>query len=228
MACWMRSWPARGCGKAWGSCCSCIARGPGAQRRRKTCFPSGGREAGEPGQRREAERNQLRKQASKQAGRKEGRGMDRLEYDLEFERPLMELAEEIRVLRHEGGALENPTRLQEALCELGTRTQEIYGQLSAWQTVQVARHRERPRASDYLQLVFDDFVELHGDRCFGDDPALIGGLASFEGETVVVVGHQKGSGARDQQSRNFGMPHPEGYRKASRLMQMAGKFKFPV
>ncbi len=154
--------------------------------------------------------------------------MDRLEYDLEFERPLMELAEEIRVLRHEGGALENPTRLQEALCELGTRTQEIYGQLSAWQTVQVARHRERPRASDYLQLVFDDFVELHGDRCFGDDPALIGGLASFEGETVVVVGHQKGSGARDQQSRNFGMPHPEGYRKASRLMQMAGKFKFPV
>lgn len=154
--------------------------------------------------------------------------MDLLEYDLEFERPLVELAEEIRYMRREGGELENPTRIQEALEELHTRAQEIYANLSPWQTVLVARHRERPRAMDYLHLVFEDFMELHGDRAFGDDPALIGGLASFDKETVLVLGHQKGFGAKDQQFRNFGMPHPEGYRKAYRLMQMAGKFKFPV
>lgn len=154
--------------------------------------------------------------------------MHALEYDLEFEQPLMELAEEIRTMQKEGGALENPTRIQEATEELRTRVQEIYADLSAWQTVQVARHRERPRALDYIRLMFDDFLELHGDRRFGDDPALIGGLATFENETVVVLGHQKGYGAKDQQFRNFGMPHPEGYRKAYRLMHMAAKFKFPV
>lgn len=154
--------------------------------------------------------------------------MHALEYDLEFEQPLMDLAEEIRTMQQEGGELENPTRIQEATEELHTRVQEIYADLSAWQTVQVARHRERPRALDYIRLMFDDFLELHGDRTFGDDPALIGGLATFENETVVVLGHQKGYGAKDQQFRNFGMPHPEGYRKAYRLMQMAAKFKFPV
>jgi acetyl-CoA carboxylase carboxyl transferase subunit alpha len=94
--------------------------------------------------------------------------------------------------------------------------------------VQVARHKKRPRAIDYIHLVFDDFLELHGDRMFGDDTALIGGLATLSGKTVIFLGHQKGYGANDQQFRNFGMPHPEGYRKAYRLMQMAGKFKFPV
>ena len=151
-----------------------------------------------------------------------------MEYDLEFEQPLIEMAEEIRLMSQEGGALENPTRLQKMQEELHTRMQEIYTNLTAWQTVQVARHKERPRATDYIQLIFDNFMELHGDRAFGDDPALIGGLATFEEETVLVLGHQKGYGAKDQQFRNFGMPHPEGYRKAYRLMQMAGKFKFPV
>jgi acetyl-CoA carboxylase carboxyl transferase subunit alpha len=154
--------------------------------------------------------------------------MDSLEYDLEFERPLMELAEKIRVMRLEGEGLDNAMRIQEALEELHTRTQEMYANLTAWQTVLVARHRDRPHTIDYIRLVFDDFTELHGDRAFGDDPALIGGLATFDKKTVLVLGHQKGSGAKDQQFRNFGMPHPEGYRKAYRLMQMAGKFHFPV
>ncbi|MEO7019913.1 MAG: acetyl-CoA carboxylase carboxyltransferase subunit alpha [Ktedonobacteraceae bacterium] len=154
--------------------------------------------------------------------------MRSIEYDLEFEQPLVALTETIRMMYQEGGELENPTRLQEAIGELHTRTQEIYASLSAWQTVQVARHKDRPHASDYIRLLFDDFLELHGDRIFGDDTALIGGLATFNDETVMLLGHQKGYGANDQQFRNFGMPHPEGYRKASRLMQMAGKFKLPV
>lgn len=150
------------------------------------------------------------------------------EYDLEFEQPLAELAREIHVLRQEGGRLENPTRIQEAEEELITQMQEIYSGLNAWQTVQVARHKQRPHASDYIRLIADDFMELHGDRTFGDDPAIIGGLATFYGQTVLFLAHQKGYGAQDQQFHNFGMPHPEGYRKAYRLMQMAGKFKFPV
>lgn len=154
--------------------------------------------------------------------------MNSMEYDLEFEQPLLDLAKEIRLMLQEGGELENPTRIQKAQEALYTQMQEIYTNLNAWQTVQVARHKDRPRATDYIRLAFDDFLELHGDRAFGDDPALIGGLATFNHETVVVLGHQKGYGAKDQQFRNFGMPHPEGYRKAYRLMQMAGKFKFPV
>lgn len=154
--------------------------------------------------------------------------MEPQEYDLEFEQPLAKLAEEIRMMNREGGELENPLRIQEATEELHTRLQEIYSHLNAWQTVQVARHKKRPRAIDYLRLIADNFLELHGDRTFGDDPALLGGLATFNGQTVIFLGHQKGYGAKDQQFRNFGMPHPEGYRKAYRLLQMAGKFKFPV
>lgn len=154
--------------------------------------------------------------------------MELMEYDLEFEQPLAELAQKIRTMRQEGGELENPLRMQAAIEELHTQMQEMYSNLNTWQTVQVARHKERPRALDYAHLIFDDFLELHGDRTFGDDTALIGGLATFHQETVLFLGHQKGHGAKDQQYRNFGMPHPEGYRKAYRLMQMAGKFKFPV
>jgi acetyl-CoA carboxylase carboxyl transferase subunit alpha len=154
--------------------------------------------------------------------------MESWEYDLEFEQPLAELAEKIHILRQEGGRRENPTRIQAAEEELQNRIQEIYSSLNAWQTVQVARHKRRPHASDYIRLLFDDFMELHGDRTFGDDPAIIGGLASFYGQTVLFLGHQKGHEAQNQQVCNFGMPHPEGYRKSYRLMQMAGKFKFPV
>ncbi|GHO48009.1 acetyl-CoA carboxylase carboxyltransferase subunit alpha [Ktedonospora formicarum] len=154
--------------------------------------------------------------------------MEALEFDLEFEKPLMELAKKIRLMQKEKGEPGNPTKLQEAREELSSRLQEIYANLSTWETVQVARHKARPHAADYIHLIFDDFMELHGDRAFGDDAALIGGLATFNAETVIVLGHQKGRGPKEQQLHNFGMPHPEGYRKAYRLMQMAGKFKFPL
>ncbi len=154
--------------------------------------------------------------------------MEPLEYDLEFEAPLEKLAGHIRTMRQEGGDLENPGRIQETIEELHTQVQEIYANLTTWQTIQVARHKDRPRALDYIRLMSDDFMELHGDRAFADDPALIGGLATFQHETVMFLAHQKGRGTKDQQFRNFGMPHPEGYRKAYRLMEMAAKFKFPV
>lgn len=150
-----------------------------------------------------------------------------MDYDLDFEEPLAQLAEEIQILQQEGGNLEYATRLQEAKDELEKRTREIYTRLTPWQTVQVARHKDRPRAADYLHLICDDFLELHGDRTFGDDPAVLAGLATFNGQTAVFISQHKGRGAK-QQLHNFGMPHPEGYRKAYRLMQMAGKFHFPI
>lgn len=100
--------------------------------------------------------------------------------------------------------------------------------LTPWDKVQLARHTQRPRTLDYIRGLCDDFVELHGDRRFGDDAAIVGGVATFEGQTVVLVGHQKGRDARENIRRNFGMPHPEGYRKALRLFQHAEKFGFPV
>lgn len=100
--------------------------------------------------------------------------------------------------------------------------------LTPWDKVQLARHMQRPRTLDYIRGLCDDFVELHGDRRFGDDAAIVGGVATFEGQTVVLVGHQKGRDARENIRRNFGMPHPEGYRKALRLFQHAEKFGFPV
>lgn len=150
-----------------------------------------------------------------------------MKYDLEFEKPLATLAEDIAIMQREGGNLEHATRLQEATNELARRTREIYGKLTPWQTVQVARHKHRPRAADYIRLMCDDFLELHGDRKFGDDPALLAGLATFYEQTVMFICQEKGRGT-EQQAHNFGMPHPEGYRKAYRLMKMAGKFHFPV
>jgi len=107
-------------------------------------------------------------------------------------------------------------------------SREIYGKLSAWQIAQVARHPQRPYSLDYLQTLFTDFEELHGDRLFADDPAIVGGLARFQGQSCVVIGHQKGRDTRERSARNFGMPKPEGYRKALRLMKMAEKFGLPV
>jgi acetyl-CoA carboxylase carboxyl transferase subunit alpha len=105
---------------------------------------------------------------------------------------------------------------------------EIYADLTPWQKVQVARHRERPYTLDYLQWSFSDFVELHGDRRFGDDPAIVGGPALLDGRSVMVIGHQKGRDTRQNVERNFGMPHPEGYRKAERLMRQAERLGLPV
>ena len=146
---------------------------------------------------------------------------------LEFEQPLLELELRIAALV----ALEDPARadeiakLEERLNRLRQRT---YAGLTAWQRTQLARHPKRPHTRDWCKLLLDDFIELHGDRVFGDDTAIVGGLARFESQSVVVIGHQKGRDTREKIARNFGMPHPEGYRKAHRLMDLAAKFGKPV
>jgi acetyl-CoA carboxylase carboxyl transferase subunit alpha len=147
---------------------------------------------------------------------------------LEFERPLLDLETRIAELaaREETPALrEEIARLEERLARLRQRT---YAGLTAWQRTQLARHPRRPHTRDLCRLLFDDFIELHGDRVYGDDAAVVGGLARFEGRSVVVVGHQKGHETREKIARNFGMPHPEGYRKAARLMRLADRFRKPV
>jgi acetyl-CoA carboxylase carboxyl transferase subunit alpha len=119
-------------------------------------------------------------------------------------------------------------QLRQSEQKLKLRTQEIYSKLDAWQTVQVARHRDRPHAVDYLKLICDDFFELHGDRTYGDNPTIVGGPAMFDGMKVVFVCQEKGRDLQDQRRRNAGQPHPEGYRKAHRLMKQAEKFNVPV
>jgi acetyl-CoA carboxylase carboxyl transferase subunit alpha len=146
---------------------------------------------------------------------------------LEFEQPLLELELRIAALI----ALDDPTRadeiakLEERLARLRQRT---YAGLNAWQRTQLARHPKRPHTRDWCKLLLDDFLELHGDRVYGDDAAIVGGLARFESQSVVVIGHQKGRDTREKIARNFGMPHPEGYRKALRLMELAAKFGKPI
>ena len=151
-------------------------------------------------------------------------------YDLEFERPLAELEKKITGLQRKGDRLKHDEhmQLQDAERELRRRTEEIYSRLTAWQTVLVARHKDRPYSADYIRLMCDDFFELHGDRAFGDDHAIITGPAKFDGQTVMLVCHQKGRDTKEKQFRNLGMPNPEGYRKAARTMQQAEKFGYPV
>ncbi len=151
-------------------------------------------------------------------------------YDLEFEKPLAELEKKIVALQRKGDRLKHDeqVQLQEMERDLRLRTEEIYKNLTAWQTVQVARHKDRPYSADYIQLMCDDFFELHGDRCFADDHAIIAGPATLDGNTVMIIGHQKGRDVKEKQFRNLGMPHPEGYRKAYRLMHQAEKFRLPV
>jgi acetyl-CoA carboxylase carboxyl transferase subunit alpha len=144
-------------------------------------------------------------------------------YTLDFERPLLELEKQIEELRKTAG--ENVRPLEEQLAALRA---EIYRNLTPMQRVQVARHPRRPYPLDYIQTVFSDFVELHGDRLYRDDPAIVGGWARLDGASVMVIGHQKGRDTKDNLYRNFGMAHPEGYRKAMRLMRMAAKFGAPV
>jgi acetyl-CoA carboxylase carboxyl transferase subunit alpha len=147
---------------------------------------------------------------------------------LDFEQPLVDLESEIAALRtgeDPVGHREEIARLEERLARQRAKT---YASLTAWQRTQLARHPRRPHTRDFMKALFDDVVELHGDRVYGDDPAVVGGLARFEGRSVVVIGHQKGRDTREKIARNFGMPHPEGYRKALRLMQLADKFDKPV
>jgi acetyl-CoA carboxylase carboxyl transferase subunit alpha len=147
---------------------------------------------------------------------------------LDFEQPLLELETRIAEL----SAVEETPAVREEIARLDDRLtrlrQKIYAGLTAWQRTQLARHPRRPHARDFYRLLFDDFIELHGDRVYGDDPAIVGGLARFEGRSLVVVGHQKGRETREKIARNFGMPHPEGYRKARRFLEMGEKFRKPV
>ena len=148
---------------------------------------------------------------------------------LEFEKPILELERRIAELKETAKAtgvdLEAEIRLLEE--RLARLRKETYENLTPWQRVQLARASGRPTTLDVLEKAFQDFIELHGDRAFADDPAIVGGLAYLEGEKVVVVGHQKGRDTKENLQRNFGMPHPEGYRKAMRLMDLADCFGYP-
>lgn len=149
---------------------------------------------------------------------------------LDFEQPVAELESKIEELRFVQS--DSAVDISEEIERLRTKTEgqlkDIYAKLTPWQIAQVARHPQRPYTLDYIQLMFTDFHELHGDRSFADDPAIVGGLARFNGQSVMVIGHQKGRDLKERTLRNFGMPRPEGYRKAMRLMQLAEKFRLPV
>ena len=149
---------------------------------------------------------------------------------LEFEQPIAELESKIEELRYvqDDSAVDISEEIARLQKKSSALTKEIYSKLSAWQISQVARHPQRPYSLDYFQNIFTDFEELQGDRVFAEDPAIIGGLARFGSQTVMVIGHQKGRDTKDKLYRNFGMPKPEGYRKALRLMRLAEKFGLPV
>jgi len=149
---------------------------------------------------------------------------------LEFEQPIFEIEAKIDELRRV--EQDSEVELSSEIAKLSARrkvlSDSIYGDLTPWQVAQIARHPRRPYTLDYVEHLFADFEELHGDRAYADDSAIITGLARFEGRSVVVIGHQKGRNTKENLERNFGMPRPEGYRKALRVMKMAEKFQLPV
>lgn len=149
---------------------------------------------------------------------------------LEFEQPIADLETKIEELRYvqDDSALDISEEIEKLQKKSQGLTKDIYAKLTAWQIAQVARHPQRPYTLDYISGLFTDFEEMHGDRSYADDPAIVGGLARFGGQTVVVIGHQKGRDTKEKIYRNFGMPRPEGYRKALRLMKLAEKFGVPV
>jgi acetyl-CoA carboxylase carboxyl transferase subunit alpha len=149
---------------------------------------------------------------------------------LEFEQPIAELEAKIEELRfvQDDSALDISEEIRRLQKKSQTLTKDIYAKLNAWQVSQVARHPQRPYTLDYVQGLFTDFAELRGDRAYADDAAIVGGMARFNGEPVMVIGHQKGRDTKEKIYRNFGMPRPEGYRKALRLMRLAEKFRLPI
>ena len=149
---------------------------------------------------------------------------------LDFEQPVAELEEKIEQLRFMQGesAVDIAEEIDRLRGKCDTQIKEIYEKLTPWQVAMVARHPQRPYTLDYVQLLLTDFHELHGDRAFADDPAIVGGIGRFNGQSVMLIGHQKGRDAKERTYRNFGMPRPEGYRKALRLMKLAEKFDIPV
>lgn len=149
---------------------------------------------------------------------------------LEFEQPIAELEAKIEELRYVGD--DSDININDEINRLKKRSREltesIFSSLNAWQVSQLSRHPQRPYTMDYISRIITDFNELHGDRCFADDPAIITGIGRLEGEPVVVIGHQKGRDIKERIHRNYGMPKPEGYRKAKRIMQLAERFRLPV
>ncbi|MDX1592734.1 MAG: acetyl-CoA carboxylase carboxyl transferase subunit alpha [Gammaproteobacteria bacterium] len=149
---------------------------------------------------------------------------------LEFEQPIAELEAKIEELRHVGD--DNDLNISEEVARLEAKsrnlTASIFSSLTPWQVAQIARHPQRPYTFDYVKMIFTEFEELHGDRAYADDKAIVGGVARFEGRPVMLIGHQKGRDTRDKVYRNFGMARPEGYRKALRLMLMADRFRMPI
>ncbi len=151
---------------------------------------------------------------------------------LDFEQPIAELLAQIDELKHVSSGVGNNVDLSEEISRLEKKNEELtrklFSELGAWQISQIARHPLRPYTKDYISRLFTEFEELAGDRAFADDKAIIGGVARFEGEPVMIIGQQKGRDTQEKIRRNFGMPRPEGYRKALRLMQMAERFKMPI
>jgi len=148
--------------------------------------------------------------------------------DADFEKPLLDLQQRIDQLAAYPGDPQKERERQQLLGELESLRRDVYSRLTPWQKTLVARHPNRPYTLDYVRALFEDFQELHGDRRFADDPALVCGLARFRGRAVAVIGHQKGRDTKQKIYRNFGMPNPEGYRKALRVMRLAEKFSRPV
>jgi len=150
--------------------------------------------------------------------------------ELEFEKPVIELRKKISELKEftQNTDVDLTTEIDKLEARLEKLESEIYDNMKPWDRVQIARHPSRPTTLEYINLLFTDFFECHGDRSFGDDEAIVGGIAKFHGYPVTVIGHQRGKDTKENIRRNFGMPHPEGYRKALRLMKQAEKFKRPI
>ena len=156
--------------------------------------------------------------------------MDAITYTLEFEKPLRELEKQLIALQQvsEDTKVDVSAEIKAIESKLEQLKSNIYADLSPWQRVQLCRHPKRPYALDYIERIVTDFEELHGDRRFKDDPAIVGGTAFFDGKPVMIIGQQKGRNTKENLKRNFGCPNPEGYRKAMRLMEMAEKFSLPI
>ncbi|HET6351136.1 MAG TPA: acetyl-CoA carboxylase carboxyltransferase subunit alpha [Coriobacteriia bacterium] len=156
--------------------------------------------------------------------------MARRRYVMDFERPLVELEEKLAELKRIdlSGNLDLVKEIADLAADLETLRVETYQHLSPWDRVQIARHPERPKTQHYLETIFEDVIEIHGDRAYGDDEAIFAGLATFEGRRVAVLGHRKGTNTKENVRRNFGSPHPEGFRKAMRVMKLADKFGLPI
>jgi acetyl-CoA carboxylase carboxyl transferase subunit alpha len=147
---------------------------------------------------------------------------------LAFEKPIFDLEQQLAALNNDGETSKESSKIRKLQNQIAEVTRDLYSDLSPWETVQVARHQNRPYTRDYLSLVFDEFVELHGDRKFGDDRAMLAGFAKLDDQKVMVIGHQKGRTVKERTACSFGCAHPEGYRKAMQKMNLAAKHNLPV